>query len=475
MAHKPIFINNISLELPHKVCFSDFSTQILPGERIGIIGRNGSGKSSLLQMLIGKKDTSSGYIKGLDGLSIGYVPQTVLEHDDLSGGERFNKAFTVALSEQPDVLILDEPTNHLDENTKYSLMRKLDNYQGTLIVVTHDIDLLDSCVDKLWHINEGKISVFSGDYSDYMAEKGLARAAQDKLLNELQKEKKKLRTLRQQESRKAAKSSKKKCKDNDKLGFDSRGDNAQAKADAKISKLNSRLESVQDDLSKNRRKDDYILKFDISNADTQSGTNIVSVSFGECGYGTHIVLSNIYFSVFPTDKVALSGPNASGKTTFIRAIMGDPNVQTAGDWYLPKRADIGYLEQHYKNLRAESTAAEIIRDKNPSMDEKAIRKHLNDFLFRKNEEVFAKVSTLSGGEKARLSLAQIAAKPPKLLILDEITNNIDLETKEYIISVLNSYPGAFIVISHERGFLDRLNLTAEYVIRNGMLKQLHSR
>lgn len=470
MAHKPIVINNISLELPHKVCFSGFSAQILPGERIGIIGRNGSGKSTLLRMLVGETDVRAGHIKGLEGLAVGYVPQTVLSHDDLSGGERFNKAFTDALANQPDVLILDEPTNHLDENTKYSIMRKLNNYRGTLIIVTHDIDLLDNCVNKLWHINDGKVTVFSGNYSDYMVEKGLARAAQDKLLNDLQKEKKKLRTLRQQESCKAAKSSKKKSKDNNKMSFDLRGDNAQAKVGAKIGKLNSRLESVQDDLAKNRRGDDFVLKFDISNADTQSGTNIVSVSFGECGYGTHMVLSNISFCVSATDKVALSGPNASGKTTFIKAIMGDPNVQIAGDWYLPKMADIGYLDQHYNNLQSESTVADVIQEKNPGMDEKAVRKHLNDFLFRKNEEVFAKVSTLSGGEKARLSLAQIAAKPPKLLILDEITNNIDLETKEYIISVLNSYPGAFIVISHDRGFLDRLNLTAEYVIKNGTLK-----
>lgn len=224
-------------------------------------------------------------------------------------------------------------------------------------------------------------------------------------------------------------------------------------------------------MQQNRLSEEYKLKFNIDNAYVQSGANLVSVSFGECSYGAHIVLSDVFFSMAPMDKVSISGNNASGKTTFIKAIMQNKSVNVSGDWLLPKPSDIGYLEQHYTNLNPDDTVEEVIRERAPSMDAKAIRKHLNDFLFRKNEEVFAKVKTLSGGEKARLSLAQIAARPPKLLILDEITNNIDLETKEYIISVLNAYAGAFIIVSHESGFLDRLNLTNRYFIQNGTFKQ----
>lgn len=471
MSHKPIIITNLSLDFPHKVCFEGFNTQILPGDRIGIIGRNGSGKSSLVKMLMGQMDPSGGRITGIDDLTVGDVPQTVLEHSELSGGERFNKAFTEALAVQPDLLILDEPTNHLDQNVKYSLLRKLDNYQGTLIIVSHDLDVLTNTVDKLWHIKDGRIVVFSGDYNDYMYENGLALASQQKMLNDLKKEKKKLKIQRQQESQKAGKAGKKKAKDNDKLGFDAKSDNAQAKADAKIAKLNERLGNVLSSLQQNRLPEEYKLKFNIDNAYVQSGANLVSVSFGECSYGAHIVLSDVFFSIAPMDKVSISGNNASGKTTFIKAIMQNQSVSVSGDWVLPKPSDIGYLEQHYTNLNLDDTVEEVIRERAPSMDAKAIRKHLNDFLFRKNEEVFAKVKTLSGGEKARLSLAQIAARPPKLLILDEITNNIDLETKEYIISVLNSYAGAFIIVSHESAFLDRLNLTNRYFIQNRTLKQ----
>lgn len=471
MTHKPISITNLSLKLPHKVCFEGFSTQILPGERIGIIGRNGIGKSSMLKIIMNDMDSTTGKIINVDTLKIGYVPQTVLEYDDLSGGERFNKSFTEALAKKPDILLLDEPTNHLDQNTKYSLMRMLNNFDGTLIIVTHDTDLLNQCIDKIWHIGNERINVFSGNYDDYMNEKGIKSSSQQKLLDSLQKEKKKLKIQRQQESLKNSKSGKKKAKDNDKLGFDSKSGNAQVKSDVKISKLSNKLEGVQSSISQNRIPEEYKPKFILNVAYSSLSSNILNVSLGECGYNSKPILSDIFLSMDSADKIAISGNNASGKTTFIKAVMQDVTVWHKGDWQLPKPNHIGYLEQHYKNLEPNKSVEEIIKDKNPSLDSKEIRKHLNSFLFRKNEEVLAKVNTLSGGEKARLSLAQIAANPPKLLILDEITNNVDIETKEYIISVLRDYPGAMIIISHEQSFLDQLPLTGLYFIQNGTLKQ----
>ena len=128
---------------------------------------------------------------------------------------------------------------------------------------------------------------------------------------------------------------------------------------------------------------------------------------------------------------------------------------------------LGYIDQHYRNLDPDKTVEDIVYDKNRTLSQNDIRKHLNSFLFRKNEEVFEKVKNLSGGEKARLSLAQVAVNPPKLLILDEITNNVDIETKQYIVDVLSQYPGAFIVISHEVDFLKKLPLTEKYVINKG--------
>ena len=131
--------------------------------------------------------------------------------------------------------------------------------------------------------------------------------------------------------------------------------------------------------------------------------------------------------------------------------------------------DIGYLDQHYGTLNPDKTVLETIADLVTNWSHAEVRRHLNDFLFRKNEEVNCLVSGLSGGEKARLSLAQIAAKTPKLLILDEITNNLDLETKEHVIQVLKSYPCAMIVISHEADFLEQIGVHSHFKISDGYL------
>ena len=181
------------------------------------------------------------------------------------------------------------------------------------------------------------------------------------------------------------------------------------------------------------------------------------------------LLQKISLIINSKDRIAIQGDNASGKSTLIKAILNDASVIKSGHWMLPKLVDIGYLDQHYGTLSAEKTVYETIAELVPTWSTIEIRRHLNDFLFRKNEEVNSKVAQLSGGEKARLTLAQIAAITPKLLILDEITNNLDLETREHVIEVLKKYPGAMIVISHDADFLKEIGVHDCYQIVEGEL------
>ncbi|ETZ07374.1 nucleotide-binding protein ExpZ [Holospora obtusa F1] len=190
MIHKPIQIKNLQLSFPHKTYFDDFSVQVPYGSRIAIIGRNGCGKTTLLKILNGMVQPTSGDVLSAADVIIGFVPQIVEEFDSLSGGQRLNAAVTQALSLEPNVLLLDEPTNHLDRHNRKSLMRMLQSYPGTLIVVSHDTELLRHCIDTLWHIDDGQIRVFSGNYDDYIREIRKARSALEQEITRLDRQKK---------------------------------------------------------------------------------------------------------------------------------------------------------------------------------------------------------------------------------------------------------------------------------------------
>lgn len=454
MIHKPIQIKDFDLSFPHKTCFEKFSCQIPYGSRIAIIGRNGSGKSSLLKMIAS--------LRGED-LVIGYVPQVIVDHRDLSGGQRLNKAVTQSLSLDPNVLLLDEPTNHLDSRNKKSLMRMLQNYSGTLIMVSHDKELLRQCTDTLWHIDNGKVHIFSGNYDDYMREIKLKRASIEGELELLSRQKKDMHHKLMQEQQRAAKSKAKGQKSIDQRKWPTVVSNAKAgraeeTSGRKKSAIDKRKSDLTESLSDLRLPEIIVPKFSLSGSDAGRGM-VIQISGASVGYFEgQPILSGISLSLGSGERMAITGDNGSGKSTLIKAILGDESVCKTGEWHLIKREDIGYLDQHYGTLNPDKTVLETIADLVPHWSHAEIRRHLNDFLFRKNEEVNALVSTLSGGEKARLSLVQIAAKTPKLLILDEITNNLDLETKEHVVQVLKAYPGAMIVISHETDFLEEIGI-----------------
>ena len=167
MMHKPIKIESLSLSFPPKTCFKAFTTEIPYGSRIAIIGRNGCGKSSLLNLLRGVGEPTSGRIHIPGDAIIGYVPQVITDFADLSGGERLNRALTRSLSLQPNILLLDEPTNHLDERNRRHVLRWLEHFHGSLLIVSHDVELLRQTVNTFWHMDHGRIELFTGSFDDY--------------------------------------------------------------------------------------------------------------------------------------------------------------------------------------------------------------------------------------------------------------------------------------------------------------------
>jgi len=472
MIHKPIQIKNLQLSFPHKTCFDDFTVQIPYGSRIAIIGRNGCGKTTLLKILNGMVEPTSGDIGCTDDVVFGFVPQIIEDNDSLSGGQRLNAAVTQALSLEPNVLLLDEPTNHLDRHNRKSLMRMLQSYPGTLIVVSHDTEFLRNCIDTLWHIDNGKIHVFSGNYDDYIRELRGRRASIEQELARLDRQKKDMHHDLMKEQKRAAKSKAKGEKSIHQRKWPTVVSNAKASrseetSGRKKSAIDHKKQDLTDRLSNLRLPEIIMPKFSLSSASVGDRT-IVSISDGSIGYAEQEpLLQKISLSISSRDRIAIQGDNASGKSTLIKAILDDDSVIKLGNWHAPKIDDIGYLDQHYGTLSAEKTVLEIIAELVPTWTHIEVRRHLNDFLFRKNEEVNSLVAKASGGEKARLSLAQIAARTPKLLILDEITNNLDLETRGHVIEVLKNYPGAMIVISHDADFLNEIGVNAYFKISDG--------
>lgn len=469
MTHHPISITSLGLSFPQKICFSGFSTKIQSSMRIALMGRNGSGKSTLLKMLQGLISPSEGEVCVPKDIVFGYVPQVIEDVSDLSGGERLNEALTIALAPDPNVLLLDEPTNHLDVKNRRSLMRLLQKFPGTLIVVSHDVELLGACIiDTLWHIQNGEIIVFSGNYDDYMRETQNQRASLEKELFLLDRQKRGAHQALMKEQARAKNSRSKGEKHIEERKWPTIVSGTKARRSEETSgrkrkDIQTKKQDLMERLSDLRLPETIIPKFSLESSDVSPSKTLVCIVDGTCGYGSPL-LGGIFLSLNACDRLAITGDNGSGKSTLVKGILNDAAVLKSGDWVAPKLQDIGYLDQHYSTLSSTRTVLEEIQMLAPTWSHEMVRRHLNDFLFRKNEEVLACVGTLSGGEKALLSLAKIAAKTPKLLILDEVTNNLDLETRAHVIHVLRHYPGAMIVISHDEDFLKEIGVETFYAL-----------
>jgi ATPase subunit of ABC transporter with duplicated ATPase domains len=350
----------------------------------------------------------------------------------------------------------------------------LTDFKGTLIMVTHDTELLQSIVNTIWHIDRAKVHVFTGYYEDYLREINIQRSAIENELADLIRQKKQIHADLMKEQVRAKNSRIRGEKHIQQRKWptivsQSKARNAQETSGRKKSEINHKKQDLTQRLSELYVPEVIQPKFVLQGVETNQ--TLVTINEGSVGYNEYDpILRQLSFSVKARERIVIHGNNGSGKSTLVKAILNEPSVIKRGEWALPHPQDIGYLDQHYSTLPRNKTVWDVISCCLMNKSYTEIRSFLNDFLFRKNEEVDALVSTLSGGEKARLSLAQIAAITPKLLILDEMTNNLDRETRAHVIQVLKNYPGAMIVISHDYDFLNTINVTDWYEIKEELLQ-----
>ncbi|CAM3815861.1 ATP-binding cassette domain-containing protein [Polynucleobacter antarcticus] len=496
-----IVLTDAKLAFGHVDLLANTAFSLESGERVGLIGRNGTGKSSLLKILAGLEKLDDGLLQYQQGLRIAYVPQEPLfeaeetifeavskgvalakslreeyealsvgEWDDvsqhrmdevqsqlealsgwnweqrvhetldrlhlqddlkistLSGGTKKRVALARALVEMPDVLILDEPTNHLDLDSIAWLEELLKEYQGSVILVTHDRAFLDNVCTQIVELDRGILRSYPGNFSAYellkdqeLNSESLANARADKL-------------LAQEEVwiRKGV----------------------EARRTRSVARI-ARLENLRN--SRAQRRDTMgQVKLAVSAGD-RSGKIVADLQNVSKSYGRPIV-QDFTATILRGDKVGLLGPNGAGKTTLLKLILGtiapDSGTATMGT-----RIEVAYFDQMREGLDLNASLEDYISPGSEWIEingnKKHVKSYLSDFLFAP-ERTNSPVSTLSGGERNRLLLARLFARPANVLVLDEPTNDLDIDTLDLLEQLLQEYKGTVFLVSHDRYFLDNV-------------------
>ena len=500
-------IESASLAFGHFALLDRASWVIEPGTHLGLIGRNGAGKSSLLKVLAGEYAPDDGVVWRQPGIKLGYVPQepvldpahtvyeavaqglgeasrllldyhevthkmgdpdadfdalmtqmqalqTALEALDgwslqarvetalsklnlpedvlvgtLSGGLKKRVALARALVAEPDLLLLDEPTNHLDLTSIEWLEELIRNYVGGVVVITHDRRFLNNIAQQIIELDRGKLRSFEGDFSAYQ------RLKADQLAIEAVEQAKFDKFLAQEEVwiRK---------------GIQAR----RTRNEGRVRRL-EQLRVVRGD----RRNHLGQVNLNVDSGE-KSGKRVAELTKVSKSYGGRVLIRDFTGVIQRGDKIGLIGPNGIGKTTLIKLILGEIEPDS-GEVKLGSNLSVAYFDQFRVQLDEEATVADTISQGGDYVEIGGERKHvisyLEDFLFAP-ERSRSPVKSLSGGERNRLLLARLFTRPANILVLDEPTNDLDIDTLELLEELLQDYPGTVLLVSHDRTFLDNI-------------------
>lgn len=360
----------------------------------------------------------------------------------LSGGQKTRLALGKLLLMKPDILILDEPTNHLDIDTLTWLEQYLANYDGAIVVVSHDRYFLDKLVTEVYECANHTLTRYIGNYSQYLVQKAENYERQLKQYERQQEEIARMKEFIQRNIARAATTKR-------------------AQSRRKALERMERIEKPQDDGKAAR------FAFEI---ERPSGNEVLNVSNLSIGYGQDVIASHINFRITRGEAIALLGPNGIGKSTLLKTIA-QIIPKLAGSIQFGTNVTIAYYDQEQADLTSNKRVIDELWDEYPTMLEKEIRNILGSFLFS-GDDVLKPVSALSGGERARLALAKLMLKKANFLILDEPTNHLDLPSKEILENALIDYPGTILFVSHDRYFINRIATKVLEMSRHGVTEFL---
>lgn len=472
-------IDNITKSFGDRPLFDRTSFYLQEGEKVGIIGINGTGKSTLLKMMAGLEEPDEGSITRANHVVCSYLPQhplfqekdTVIEAvrrrcgaDEsqiksmltrlgvtdfetvcgaLSGGQRKRLALVAALLEPSDLLILDEPTNHLDHDMAQWLEEQLKSYTGAVVMVTHDRYFLDSVSNRIVEIDRGKIYSYQAGYAGFLELKAAREEAA------LASERKRKSILRKE------------------LEWVKRG------ARARTTKQKARLERYEE--LKNASAPAADGKVEISSVSSRLGKTTVEIDHISKAYGDKVLIRDFSYIFLKNDRVGFIGSNGCGKTTLMKILTGEI-LPDKGEIVLGQTVKIGYYAQEIGEMEmpAGKRVIDYIRDvaENVQTQEGSVSasQMLERFLFEGKDQ-YGLLSRLSGGEKRRLNLLKVLMGAPNVLILDEPTNDLDITTLTILEDYMDSFSGIVITVSHDRYFLDRIAKRIFVFTKGGELKQ----
>ncbi|WP_218937291.1 MULTISPECIES: ABC-F family ATP-binding cassette domain-containing protein [Bacillus cereus group] len=521
-------VNGLSKLYGAETILANIKLEVQTKDRIALVGRNGAGKSTLLKIIAGELSHDGGEIIKPKDVSIGYLAQntgletsltiwdemiTVFTHlqqmetklrrleqemgkeenfsneaiyerlladydqlqlnykdqggyqyeadirsilsglgfpvethqttiSTLSGGQKTRLALGKLLLTKPDLLILDEPTNHLDIETLTWLEQYLQGYPGAILIVSHDRYFLDKLVTQVYEISNKESRRFVGNYSKYLDLKSALYEQEMKRYEKQQDEIAKLEDFVQKNIARAS---------------------TTKRAQSRRKQLD-RMELLTRPLGDSKSASFH---FDI---EKQSGNDVLQVKDATIGYDEDSIIENVTMRLTRGDSVALVGPNGIGKSTLLKSIVNKLPLLN-GDVSFGSNVSVGYYDQEQANLTSSKRVLNELWDEYPLQPEKEIRTILGNFLFT-GDDVLKPVSSLSGGQKARLALAKLMMQKSNLLILDEPTNHLDLNSKEILENALIDYPGTLLFVSHDRYFINRVTTTVVELSTEGAQEYL---